>query len=36
MIQAIKEKVKDSITLVFSPTKTVKFRELLIMRLKDE
>jgi hypothetical protein len=31
MIKAIK-KVKDSIILVFSPTKTVKFSELLIMR----
>ena len=35
MIKAIKEKVKDSIILVFSPTKTVKFSELLIMRRKD-
>ena len=34
MIKAIKEKVKDSIILVFSPTKTVKFNELWIR--KDE
>ena len=34
MIKAIKEKVKDSIILVFSPTKTVRFSELLIMRRK--
>ena len=35
MIQAIK-KVKDSIILVFSPTKLVKFSELWIMIRKDE
>ena len=36
MIQAIKKIVKDSIILVFSPTKLVKFSKLWIMIRKDE